>query len=154
MSNKLVKNMWEALAKSPYVMIGLNKNAEHSEPMRAQLDEEANGYFWFYTTKDNRIADGGKAMAQFASKDHDMFACIAGHLVEETDDEVISRYWSKPVEAWYKDGREDPNLKMMRFELNTAEIWSVDPSVVGMIKLSSGATLSPEEMGKHDKIAF
>jgi general stress protein 26 len=154
MSNKLVKNMWRALAKSPYLMIGLNKNAEHSEPMRAQLDEEANGYFWFYTTKDNRIADGGKAMAQFASKDHDMFACIAGYLVEETDYEVISRYWSKPVEAWYKDGREDPNLKMMRFELNTAEIWSVDPSVVGMIKLTSGATLSPEEMGKHDKIAF
>ena len=154
MSNELVRNMWQALAKSPYLMISLNNKPEHSEPMRAQLEPEANGYFWFYTSKGNRIADGGKAMAQFASKDHQLFACIAGYLVEETDQEVISRYWSNPVEAWYEGGREDPKLKMMRFELDTAEIWSVDPSVVGMLKLSSGATLSSGDMGKHNKIAF
>lgn len=154
MSNDVTNQMWKKLAKSPYVMIGLNKNAEHSEPMRAQLDEDAQGHFWFYTTTDNRIADGGKAMAQFASLEHELFACIVGNLVEETDDEVIDRYWSKPVEAWYEDGRQDPKLKMMRFELDSAEIWSVDPSFTGLIKLSSGATLSADEMGKHSKIKF
>lgn len=154
MSTDLVNTMWKSLAKSPFVMIGLNKNADHSEPMRAQLDEDAHGHFWFYTTTDNRIADGGKAMAQFTSLDHELFACISGKLVEETDDEVIQRYWSKPVEAWYKDGKQDPKLKMMRFELDSAEIWEVDPSVVGLIKLASGATLSPDEMGQHNKVKF
>ena len=154
MSTDLVKTMWKSLAKSPFLMVGLNKNADHSEPMRAQLDEDAQGHFWFYTTTDNRIADGGKAMAQFASLDHELFACISGKLVEETDDEVIDRYWSKQVEAWYKGGKQDPKLKMMRFELDSAEIWEVDPSVVGLIKLASGATLSSDEMGKHSKIKF
>ena len=51
-----------------------------------------------------------------------MFACIACHLVKETDEEVISRYCSKLVEAWYAGGREEPKLEMMRFELDTAEI--------------------------------
>ncbi|MFT5924726.1 MAG: hypothetical protein ACI9LE_001726 [Paraglaciecola sp.] len=71
--------------------------------------------------------------------------------MEETDEEVISRYCSNPVEVWYVGGREE---KIMRFELDMAEICSVDPSVFGLIKLSSGVTLSPEKMGKHCKIVF
>lgn len=62
-------------------------------------------------------------MAQFAAKDHYLFACINGTLVPEADEAVIDRYWSKQVEAWYPGGRQDPNLLMLRFDLGTAEIW-------------------------------
>ncbi len=154
MPNDILQTMWKKFADSPYIMIGLNKNADHSVPMHAQLDKNANGHFWFYTTTNNRIAEGGKATAQFASKEHDLFACFIGKLVEETDQEVITRYWSKQVEAWYPQGRNDPKLKMLRFELDNTEIWSVDPSVTGLIKLASGATLLPEEMGEHKKVTL
>ncbi|WP_158969455.1 pyridoxamine 5'-phosphate oxidase family protein [Paraglaciecola sp. L3A3] len=154
MSADILNTMWQKLADSPLVMVGLNNNSEHSEPMRAQLDENAKGHFWFYTTIDNRIAQGGSAMLQFASKDHELFACIAGQLVAETDEQIIEKYWSSSVEAWYKEGKKDPKLSMMRFELDSAEIWTVDPSMVGLIKLTTGATLSAEEMGSHKKIAF
>ena len=152
MSNSLRTKMWKAMAESPIFMIGLNKNADHSEPMHAQLDKDASGHFWFYTTKDNRIAEGGKAMAQYSSIDHELFACIGGHLVEETDQDIIDKYWSKKVEAWYKEGKTDPSLKMMRFELDNAEVWTQDPSFVGMLKLSTGATIAPHEMGEHEKL--
>ncbi|MEP1384872.1 MAG: pyridoxamine 5'-phosphate oxidase family protein [Paraglaciecola sp.] len=108
----------------------------------------------FYTKTDNRIAEGGPAMAQFSSLDHNFFACISGLLVKETNQEVINRYWSKPVEAWYEKGRDDRSLLMMRFELKSAEMWAVAPSVVEMLKLTSGSTISPAEMGGHQKIAF
>lgn len=154
MSKQITRQMWETMADSPYLMMSLKSSSQHSEPMRAQLDEDANGRIWFYTTKENRIAAGGEAMAQFVGPDHKLFACISGHLVEETDPAVIDKYWSPAVAAWYKDGKKDESLKMMRFELTDAEIWSVDPSIAGMLKLSTGATLQPDEMGEHDKVSF
>lgn len=154
MTNSLVKEMWEAMAVSPYLMVGLNKNAEHSEPMRALLDKEADNAFWFYTSKDNRVASGGKATLTFSSKDHTLFASLSGHLVEETDDKLVGKYWSKQVEAWFEEGQSDSNLVMLRFELDSAEIWTVDPSLRGLIKLATGATLKEGEMGENVKVNF
>ncbi|SOB78693.1 General stress protein 26 [Sphingomonas guangdongensis] len=148
------QDMWTAMADSPYVMVGLEGDGQHSEPMMAQLDPDAHGEFWFYTKKDNRIAPGGKAMAQFVSKGHRLYACIAGTLVEETDPAVIDRYWNKQVEAWFDGGRNDPALKMMRFELGTAEIWEADTSLSGKFKMLTGQTIKPQEAGSHAEVAL
>lgn len=154
MSTDISKQMWEAMADSPYVMISLSDSKGHSEPMHAQLDKDANGEFWFYTTKTNRIAAGGKAMAQFMSKNHELFACISGELLEETSQAIIDKYWSNAVEAWFEDGKNDKSLKMMRFKLDDAEIWTVDPGIKGTLKLASGAKIDPSEMGEHTKTKF
>ena len=63
MSHDIREKMWKAMADSPIVMLGLTDSNEHREPMHAQLDKDANSAFWFYTTKTNRNAAGGKAMA-------------------------------------------------------------------------------------------
>ncbi len=86
--------MWKAMAASPYVMLGLTGKHQHSEPMYAVLDEDADSEFWFYTKRDNRAAEGGPAMVQFIAKGHDLFACIAGTLTEESDPTIIDKYWS------------------------------------------------------------
>lgn len=144
--------MWNAMSDSPFIMIGLNSSAGHQEPMTAQLDEDAESAFWIYTTAANRIASGGPAKAQYVSKGHDLFACIYGHLVVETDPKIIDRYWSKHVASWYPDGRNDANLRMMRFELQDAEIWTVDPGITGKLKLLTGARVDPDKMGDHAKL--
>lgn len=154
MSHDIKTAMWEAMSSSPNVMVSLTGKNTHSEPMRAQLDKHANSEFWFYTTKDNRIAEGGEAMVQFASKGHDVFACIRGTLVQETRQDIIEKYWSNGVEAWYEKGKDDPNLLMLRFNLADAEIWEADPSLKGMFKLMTGKTISPDEMGDHDKVTL
>lgn len=150
--SEIKEEFWEELANSPYVMVGLEADQKHSIPMNAVLDRDADHCFWFYTSKDNRLAKGGPAMVQFASKGHDIFACVAGTLVEETDPEVIDRYWSNSVEAWYDQGRDDPNLLMLRFELASAEIWEADPGLKGIFKMLTGATMEPEDLGSHAKV--
>ena len=91
-------------------------------------------------------------MAQFASKDHYLFACISGALVEETDPAVIDRYWSNEVAAWYPEGRNDPSLLMLRFELGTAEVWLADTSIKGLFKMLLGGDVRREQKGKHAEI--
>ncbi len=152
MSNDIRTKMWKAMAESPNVMVNLVNSDNHSEPMHAQLDKEADHEFWFYTKKDNRIASGGPAMVHFCGRSHDVFACIKGRLVEETRQEIIDKYWSKHVEAWYDKGKDDPALKMMRFELDNAEIWNADPGLKGVFKLMTGKRMKEDEMGEHDKV--
>lgn len=148
------ERFWSDLSASPFLMVGLTGSTEHSLPMTAQLDPAANHCFWFYTSKSNRLAPGGPAMAQFASKDHYLFACIEGTLVPENDPAVIDRYWSKQVEAWYPEGRNDPSLLMLRFDLGTAEIWRADMSLTGVFKQLFGGDVRSEMRGKHAEVAL
>ncbi|MDX3901180.1 MAG: pyridoxamine 5'-phosphate oxidase family protein [Sphingobium sp.] len=145
---------WKELSESPYLMVGLENGHDHSIPMTAQLDKDANHAFWFYTSRDNRLAAGGPAMAQFAGKDHHLFACIAGSLVEESDPAVIDRYWTSENEAWYPGGRNDPNLLMLRFDLGTAEIWIADLSLKGVFKMMVGGDVRGEMKNKHAEVAL
>lgn len=148
------ERFWADISSSPYLMVGLQDAREHNVPMTAQLDPKANHCFWFYTSRDNRLARGGAAMAQFASKDHYLFACIQGVLAEEADPAVIDRYWSQEVESWYPGGRDDPNLLMLRFDLGTAEIWRSDLSIGGMFRKMFGGDVRDEMKGKHAEIAL
>jgi general stress protein 26 len=149
---KVRKAMWKELASSPFVMIGLVGSHDHHEPMTAQLDPDADSEFWFYCNRDNRIARGGEAMAQFASKGHSVFACIHGTLTEETRPEIFDKYWNKQVEAWFEGGKEDPNAMMLRFDLKDAEIWEGDQSLSGKFKMLTGQTIKPSEAGRHAEV--
>lgn len=153
MSDDIKQTFWKSLADSPYLMVALHGGHNgHSVPLRAQLDKDAHGAVWFFTSTDNRLAAGGPAMAQFAAKGHDLFACISGRLVKESDRAVLDRLWSNPVAAWYKGGKEDPSLLLLRFDLDDAEIWTADMGLIGMFKLATGLHIKPEEAGEHAKV--
>ena len=158
MKKELREEFWQALEKSPFIMIRLDSadgpetthaGPTHAEPMTAQLDKDASHTIWFFASRENRIAAGGRAMGQFSGKGHDVFACLAGTLVEETDPARIDSHWSKEVEAWFHDGRDDPNLMMLRFEINDAEVWTVEPGIFGTFKMLTGNAIRSNEMGKH-----
>ncbi|APZ99048.1 general stress protein [Sphingopyxis sp. QXT-31] len=154
MSKDIKETFWKSLADSPYVMIGLTGERDHNIPMNAQLDKYANSAFWFFTSTDNRIAPGGPAMAQFSSKGHDLFACIAGTLRTETDRTVLDKLWNNSIEAWYEGGKSDPKLVLLRFDLDNAEIWTADASLKGLFKMATGLTMKEGELGQHAEVAL
>lgn len=137
------------LKSSPFVMIGLDDDRQHSEPLTAQIDDDRPNTLYFFTGRDNRVAKGGKAMAQFVSKGHDFFACLAGSVAVDTDQAEIDKLWSKPVEAWFPGGRNDPNLALLRFDITSAELWESDMSLAGRVKMLFGGKIDPGEEGSH-----
>lgn len=149
MKKDIRDEFWHAMEKSPFVMIRLEGGPGHAEPMTAQLDRDAHHAVWFYARRSNRIAAGGRAMAQFASKGHDVFACLDGTLVEETDPARKAKHWDNAAEAWFPDGKDDPELKMLRFDIAEAEVWTADPGLVGTFKLLTGSEMKAGEAGKH-----
>ncbi len=152
MTTDIKQDFWKALADSPYVMVARTDAHEHAIPMNAQLDKDAEGAFWFFTTKDNRLAPGGMAMSQFVSKGHEMFACIHGTLTAETDRAVLDKLWNNSVETWYDGGKDDSNLLLLRYDLDDAEIWTADMGAKGYFKMLTGITMKRGEAGEHVQV--
>jgi general stress protein 26 len=137
------------IKSSPFIMIGLEGDGQHSEPLTAQIDDDQPNTLFFFTARDNRIARGGSAMAQFVSKGHDFFACLAGTVAMDNDRAQIDKLWSKQVESWFPGGKDDPNLALLRFEVQSAELWESDISLGGKVKLLFGGKIRPSEEGSH-----
>ncbi|MWV28147.1 pyridoxamine 5'-phosphate oxidase family protein [Aurantiacibacter rhizosphaerae] len=150
----LKEKFWKSLADSPFIFLELDADPKTAVPMTAQLDKDANSTIWFFTTKDHTFAHGGPATATFASKGHDMFARFSGVLSEETSRERFEKQWSKPVEAWFPGGKDDPNLLMLRMDLGNAEIWNSDLGFVDTAKMLMGFDVREDAKEEHTETAL
>jgi general stress protein 26 len=151
---ELEKQFWKALKSDMTMMLGLDGVEDgHARPMTAQIEGER-GPIWFFTAKDHAIVQnlnkGNRAIATFASKGHDLFATVHGGLQLDNDRAAIDRLWSPFVAAWFKGGKDDPKLALLRFDAEKAEIWQNEYSLVAGIKLLLGE--DPKEQYK-DKVA-
>ncbi len=155
MSNpqELEEKFWKALESDRTVMLGLDGVEDgHSRPMTAQAENQQSP-IWFFTSNDNGLVkhldQGRRAIASFASKDHDLFASINGSLHVDSDREVIDRLWNPFVAAWYT-GKDDPKLRLLRLDAEHAEVWLNESSLLAGVKMALG--IDPKKDYK-DKVA-
>ena len=131
---KLAKKFWKELDDSPFMMLGLKGvEDDRTRPMTAQIDvpkdgdKQDGGQIFFFASKSDGVGEAigrsNRAVATFAAKDHGLFAHIHGTLVPSDDKAVIERLWTPFIASWYKDGKEDPNLQLLRFDTEKADVW-------------------------------
>jgi general stress protein 26 len=149
---QLKQDLWKRMSDSPFMMLGLTQSGEHSEPLTAQLDKDQVDTLFFFVGKDNRLAKGGAAMGQFVSKGHDFFACLSGSVRIDNDPALIDKLWSNHVEAWFPGGKADPNLALLRFDIDSAELWETDISLSGRLKMLFGGKIRADEEGSHARV--
>ena len=131
--NAVEERLWQDIKKRGGTgMLGLSASRQHFQPMTAFVERET-GQIWFFTRKDTDLAkeigEGGDAM--FVFQDDKLQACIGGRLALAHDPERIDRYWNPVVAAWYPDGKDDPQLTLLRMDCADAEVWLSDD---GMLK--------------------
>ena len=155
MSNakELRTKFWTALADSPFLFLQLDSDPQTAVPMTAQLDKHADGEIWFFTGRDHPLARMGPATATFVGKGHDMFARFTGTLSEETSRERLDKQWSPAVDAWC-DGKDDPNLLMIRMDLGQAEIWNADMGLIDTARMLMGFEVEEETREEHVETAL
>jgi len=155
---ELEAKFWKALKSDRTVMLGLEGHGdEHPRPMTAQIDGDK-GPIWFFTAKDTELAEElsgiEQALFTFASKDHDVFATVHGRLSLSNDRDMIERLWNRYVAAWFEGGKDDPNLALLRFDAEHAEIWLDETSLFAGIKMLLGADPKKEYQDKTAEVTL
>ena len=152
-AQKLEQKFWKALSSDRTVMLGLDGVEDgHSRPMTAMAENDQ-GPIWFFTSKENgvvkHLAQSRRAVAAFTSKGNDLFASIHGNLAVDTNRAVVDRLWNPFISAWY-DGKDDPKLVLLRFDLEHAEVWLNESSMLAGVKMLFG---NDPKQDYKDKVA-
>jgi general stress protein 26 len=122
---RLEQKFWDELKDSGFVMLGLQGvDDDFTRPMTANVDD---GRIYFFAARSEDLFKSlgrtNRAITTFASKGHTLFASIHGRLVEDMNRAVIDRLWNPVVASWYKDGKEDPDLVLLRLDSTSADVW-------------------------------
>jgi general stress protein 26 len=149
---------WDALKDSPFIMLGLNHARDRAlQPMTARFEEadRERGAIWFFTARDHdltrALGQDSEAVASYASKGHSVFASLRGRLVLDNDRRTIDRLWNAVVAEWY-EGKDDPKLALLRFDIADARIWLSD--VEGFLKPALNKLFGRQpEAGIKEKVA-
>ena len=125
--------MWEELSDVRAVMLGATGRNGHMQPMAPNIDPESKR-IWFYTNQNTDLAKaatkGISANLCHIGNDRDFHACLTGNLTTPRDREIIETYWSKIVDAWFEDGKDDADLVLLCFTPENAHLWaSTDSSL-------------------------
>lgn len=152
----LEAKFWKAIKHDRTIMIGLTDSQDDAQPMTAQLDgDQERGPIYIFTSSETdlvkQLEHAADATAQFASKGHDLFAAMRGRLSFYNDQATIDRLWSPFVAAWF-EGKHDPKLRLLRFDLEHAHVWLNENSLFAGVKLLLGADPKKEYADKSADI--
>ena len=146
---KLKIDLWKRLAESPIVMAGPASGRFHHEPLAVQLDRDSVDTLWFFVRKDNRLTQDGWATVEFVSKGHDYFAGFSGVVRAVDDPAMVDKLWSKQAEVYFPSGKTDPELALVRFDIEDAELWEIELGITGKLRMLFGGKFNPAVDGSH-----
>jgi general stress protein 26 len=155
---EIEEKFWSELKSSPFVMLGVEGTRDGAtQPMTANFDDEdrSAGVLWFFTANDHdftkAMGQSNRAIAAYSGKGHDLFASLRGTLAIDNDRATIDRLWNPVVAEWY-EGKDDPKLALVRFDVEDAKIWLSDAE--GFLKPVLNKLLGRKpESGMEEKVA-
>ncbi|WP_338875474.1 pyridoxamine 5'-phosphate oxidase family protein [Spirosoma sp. SC4-14] len=129
-----------------------------SRPMAAlQMDED--GTIWFFSKRtapkvsqiDHNAHRVNLAFADVGDAD---YVSISGTADELVDRAKIDELWNPQAKAWFPDGKDDPELILLKVHTEMAEYWNASDST--MVRLFQQATAAitgnPPKMGENQKV--
>lgn len=140
---KIEAKFWKGLRADMTVMLACD--GAPPRPMAALTDgDEDRGPIWFFTSAESELGqavDGESkhGVMTFVDKGHEIWASAEGRLVRHTDPATIDRLWNPHTAAWFEDGRDDPKLRLIRFDAHEAQLWEDGSSLVAGVKALLGS---------------
>lgn len=139
--------LMDELSDARCVMLGSTDADHHMQPMTPQVDEDAQIIYFF----SDRFSELGKRIAMHPGEvelvhlTKDYQASVKGRLSAHYDKEIVDRFWSPVVEAWYPEGKEDTKLMMLKFIPSQAALWASDANPISFMYKIAKANIQNEE---------
>lgn len=108
----------------------------HSRPMAVQ-QVEFDGDLWFFTGEDtlksHEIADDSHVNVACADPSSQTYVSVSGRARLVHDRAKIEELWNPMYKAWFPKGLDDPQLALLKIEVDSAEYWDAPSSTVAHI---------------------
>ena len=155
---EIEEKFWSELKASPFVMLGVEGTRDGAtQPMTVIFeDSDKNaGLLWIFTARDHdftrAMGQSNRAIGSYSAKGHGLFASLRGTLQIVNDRATIDRLWNPVIAEWY-EGKDDPKMALLRFEMDDAKIWLSD--IGGFLKPSFNKLFGRKpEAGMKEKVA-
>jgi general stress protein 26 len=130
----------------------------HSRPMTTQnkrIDDDA---LWFFMSRSgdpvSELEGDDQVNVSYADAGSDTYVSVSGIASVVEDDAKKRALWNKGAQAWFKGGVDDPDLALVRVQIEHADYWDVkENKLVQLYRIAEGAvTGKPPKMGEHGHI--
>lgn len=132
----------------------------HSRPMSVNGDIDPNGDIWFFTNasshKVSEIAKLPKVNVSFADPENQHYVSITGTAQLVRDRKKIEELWKPEFKMWFPEGKDDPEIALLRVSLEKAEYWDSPSSTVAYVMnfVTSVVTGKEADYGENKKLNF
>jgi general stress protein 26 len=130
----------------------------HSRPMSSNGDIDRDGDIWFFTSasshKVSEIAELPRVNVSFADPDNQRYVSVSGKAQLVRDRKKIDELWRPEFKIWFPEGKDDPEVALLRVSLEKAEYWDSPSSTIGyaLSFVSSLVTGKEPDMGENKKL--
>ncbi len=128
----------------------------HSRPMATQ-ETDFDGNLWFLTREDSgkvgEIRQDAEVNLSYADGKH-TFVSLSGPAQVSRDQAKVDELWNPMYKAWFPQGKDDPEIAVLRVQVVEAEYWEAPASaVVRNFKIMKAAvTGDHSNVGEHQKL--
>jgi general stress protein 26 len=128
-----------------------------SRPM-ATTKAEIDGYLWFFTDDNTEKAEEIKNRSEvnlaYADTQNNVFVSIAGRASIVNDRFKMEQLWNPLFRTYFPKGLDQPNIALLRVEIEEAEYWDTTSSKMTQIVNMAKAifTGSKPNDGEHKEI--
>ena len=132
----------------------------HSRPMSSNGDVDQNGDIWFFTNasshKVTEIEQLPKVNVSFADPENQRYVSISGTAQLSRDRAKIDELWRPEFKIWFPEGKDDPEIALLRVSLEKAEYWDSPSSTISyaLSFVSSMVTGKQPDLGENKKVEF
>ena len=126
-----ISRVWDLIDKARVGMLTTQFGGGlRARPLEARADRDA-GIIWFVTdvrgAKDDEIGAEHDIGLVFIDEGDRAYLSITGRAFVTSDPAKTREIWRKTDDIWLSGGPDDPNVRLLRIEPITAELWG-EPS--------------------------
>ena len=122
-----ISRVWDIVEKVRVGMLTTQFDGGlRARPLEARVDRD-NGILWFVTdvrgSKDDEIGAAHDIGLVFIHEGDRAYLSLTGRAFVTRDTAKAKDIWKKTDDTWFPDGPDDPNVRVLRIEPVTAELW-------------------------------
>lgn len=162
MSSPEHKQLIWNLIKDIKVGMLVTKEVNADDSMRARpmslVQDAYDGMLYFYTSKSDakafEIEQDRDVCLTFSNPKDNVYVSLTGKANVSKDQELIDKYWNPFVAAWFENGKDDPDVTMLKVKISKGEHWDSNKNkLVQLFEIAKANVVksATPDMGENEK---